>query len=130
MYESFQEREIVRLLLQCYSVAWSYHHADPYRLIYGVDSWGNTCGRRNPELHLDNVTAPWNIGRDFRELRCAGPIYMLKLWCPLDIAFQKFGGCRGGGTSSLIIRQIELEGGHARRVKLSIVVGLACTTPC
>ncbi len=36
----------------------------------------------------------------------------------------------GGGTSSLIIRQIELEGGHARRVKLSIVVGLACTTPC
>ncbi|KAI0219370.1 hypothetical protein LSAT2_029077 [Lamellibrachia satsuma] len=45
---------IIWLCLSIFIGLSSWIHSDHYRLIYGVDSWGNTCNRDNK--HIENVT--------------------------------------------------------------------------
>ena len=50
---------------QVFIVCWGVrNNGDPYRVIHGVDSWGNTCGRRNKE-----ISGVANSGMDFRTKR-------------------------------------------------------------
>eukprot|EP00056_Hartaetosiga_gracilis_P001793 m.47682 g.47682 ORF g.47682 m.47682 type:complete len:668 (+) comp10783_c0_seq2:41-2044(+) len=48
-------------------VAWRvYHTGDPLRILYGTDSFGNTCGVDNRGITIQNSTGNPNVGLDLR----------------------------------------------------------------
>ena len=48
-------------------LAWE--NGDPFRLFFGTDSWGNTCGRKNTKLELDGIEIPENSGKDLTDYK-------------------------------------------------------------
>ncbi|CAC5384941.1 unnamed protein product [Mytilus coruscus] len=61
-------RDVVFLLIfliviggMCYCSYVASHYGDPYRLVYGVDSWGNVCNKKN--IKIPDVP---HSGRDTR----------------------------------------------------------------
>ena len=48
-------------------LAWE--NGDPFRLFFGTDSWGNTCGRKNTKLALDGIETPENSGKDLTDFK-------------------------------------------------------------
>jgi solute carrier family 44 protein 1 (choline transporter-like protein) len=44
------------LLFQIYIAAFSLNHGDAFRLVYGYDSYGNTCDEDNTDNKIENVT--------------------------------------------------------------------------
>ena len=51
-------------------LAWE--NGDPFRLFFGTDSWGNTCGRKNTKLELDGIETPENSGEDLTDYKYVG----------------------------------------------------------
>ena len=48
-------------------LAWE--NGDPFRLFFGTDSWGNTCGRKNTKLELEGISTPENSGKDLTDYK-------------------------------------------------------------
>ncbi|CAI4221755.1 unnamed protein product [Auanema sp. JU1783] len=65
---------------------YAFEHGDPYRIVYGSDSFGNTCGRLNKPVYLignesDEAAVFPLSGRDMRKRKFMFPLNITR---PLD----------------------------------------------